>query len=48
MNASFGKGGYSVAYFDKTFGEMGIAEEQEYAGGIDKYTYEYSQKNIEA
>ena len=47
-DVSFGAGGYSKAYFDKTFGDMGIYEEQVYAGGIDKYDYDYSSKNIES
>jgi len=47
-NASFGGGSYSKSYFDKTFGDMQVQEEQEYAGGIEKYNYEYSTKNIES
>ncbi len=46
--AVFGNAGnYSTAYFDETFAKYGIAEGQEYAGGVHKSDYEYNSKTVE-
>jgi len=37
--AEFGNGNYSTAYFEETFGKMGIAEGSIYKGGVDSYEY---------